>query len=172
MKKLLIGLIMLITLSVSGQCKYEVNKVDEFEKVNIKVTEETKVTLFFARFPITWFSLCKADTTYSIRLRFSFPKMTCFNEKSELLLLTSEKEVFRLKQSKLFDCTKAKSGAYFGTLFFEISKADLFRLQSMKLEKYRLLTTEGSIDVDMIKGNTLKDNAVNYFKNFAKCIIE
>lgn len=166
-----------ISQSLLAQCKYEKNGIDPFEKVEVVLTEEVKVMYPSWSFPVVWMALGRVDTTYFIQLRFSFSKPVCFNEESDLLLMTEGGEVVRLKKnSKSVECAEYKKkgsvSIYEGVLRYNIDKESLLKLSTKSFEKFRLYTTDSNIEVDLTTKNVNKNKGMSFFKDISSCVLK
>ncbi len=179
MKKTLLFFNLLSLLLAFGSlnaqnCTYDVNKIDEFEKVKIVFTSPVKVMYPTVSFPVVYMSLGKIDTNYVLKLNFSMNKQICFNSQdNELLLITDKEDVIRLKRSSdKVECTPSiKAGLYSGDILYALDRKTLLELQSRELRKARLYTSDSYIEFDMTEKNMNKKKAKSFFAQTVPCIL-
>ncbi len=172
-------LVVLITLlainSGYSQCKYYRNEIDKFEKIQVTITKDVQVCWPTFLGGYVKFSLRKIDGYTSLGVRLVRKTQHCFNNESELLIMTDDGEITRLPYLGSFDCSKRlSSSSDFQDSYstFEITEDQLRFLQKRKMVKIRLYGSDGLIEYDIDQNNSSKEKGLTYFMVNAKCILE
>jgi len=170
MKYLFASICLLLALSSFAQCEYEKNGKDDFEDVEVVLTKDVKVVYPFSSYPIVYFALGRMDTVLFLKVKIVGTKVLCLNPESDLLLKMSDGKVYRLEGMNDANCSDVSKGVFTLPGVFRIDRAVLETLAGLEVEKFRLETTDGLLDVEIEKGNVNKKKGARYFRDFKACV--
>jgi len=162
-----------LPISFSQNCEYEIKEIDKFEKVEKVLTKKVKVMYPSFKPPVVFLALGRVDSDYILQLEFSYNKYVCLNsESNELLLMTENNEVIRLKrESDEIDCLKNNGMINVGTFNYNIERNVLEKLSDKTLTALRIYHSDGYIDVDLTKKNVNAKKAKEFLKTQIPCIL-
>ena len=174
-----LAIIFLIALSLhlSAQCEYEINGMDELEKVQRVQTKDVKVLQQISNVPSVFMALGRLDTSYYIKLNINVANPICLGTESELSILSDSSEVIKLrKQNRLAECSHStvKGRESFETIDvnFLVPKEKLISLSKRELKKMKITSNEGNLDLDFVIKNQNKNLAGPFFKESTKCVLK
>ena len=176
MKQLVLLLLTFFGYSTANsQCDFEVNKVDEFTKQRIMLTEKVKIVNPTGKYPVVLMALGRVDTSKSVVITMYHKVSICCNSDSKLLLLMDDESIFDLPtDSDRVDCSSVEivmgMTLYKITRAFSVTQAQLTLLGQKGLSRLRLESSSGLVDAVVDKKNVNKGKGVNFFKNWAHCV--
>ena len=176
MKIWLLGIILLLySKTLPAQCKYSVDKKDDFNKGHTIVTSTDRVGIFNLGEPQLYMSLGRFEfpnyTAYGVWVKLDLMKRnTCFSQNSKLLLMDTDGMIYEMPFSGELTCaTQTSSDKYYVSGFFDTNSEELAILSKKQIEKVKIVTTDASFDIMMRTNND--GYGVRWFERIVPCIV-